>query len=233
MTTNEKSLLLAIRDNAEDDTPRLAYADWLEEQGDKGAIRYAAFIRGQIGSPDTSIEVVASKKRGVITVRVISGIKGFNPFRQQDLDRFAFVLPHGGTFVISRGFPAACEMSCSQWQTHGTAIFARYPIRLAKIDRARIWDRGGVLELTRIARTALTRFCSRAESIRVAGSFASTSDLVAFLSAAITDTLLTWPDNDKLYLAGLADGTCFPLTTHPLAIDAQKRLYQRLNVSFP
>lgn len=42
---DQKALLLAIRENVADDTPRLAYADWLEEHGN---VERAAFMRYQI-----------------------------------------------------------------------------------------------------------------------------------------------------------------------------------------
>src|SRR5262249_16680589 len=42
--TTEAGFLRTILDNPDDDTPRLAYADWLEEHGDSAR---AAFIRAQ------------------------------------------------------------------------------------------------------------------------------------------------------------------------------------------
>ena len=43
--TDETALLRAVCSHPDDDTPRLVYADWLEEQGEP---RRAAFIRAQI-----------------------------------------------------------------------------------------------------------------------------------------------------------------------------------------
>src|SRR5262245_5485156 len=42
------ALLAAIRESPEDDLPRLAYADWLEEQGDEPSLIRAEFIRVQL-----------------------------------------------------------------------------------------------------------------------------------------------------------------------------------------
>ena len=42
--SDEEGLLAAIRDNPDDDTPRLAYADWLQEHGQDDR---AEFIRLQ------------------------------------------------------------------------------------------------------------------------------------------------------------------------------------------
>jgi uncharacterized protein (TIGR02996 family) len=43
------ALLRAICDNPDEDTPRLAYADWLDEQGGESNIARAEFIRLQVG----------------------------------------------------------------------------------------------------------------------------------------------------------------------------------------
>src|SRR4051812_15377676 len=45
---NPQALLRAICDDPADDLPRLAYADWLEEQGDDAGRARAAFIRAQV-----------------------------------------------------------------------------------------------------------------------------------------------------------------------------------------
>src|SRR5262245_42365097 len=46
--SDEASLLAAICDNPEEDTPRLAFADWLDENGRRDDRMRAAFIRAQI-----------------------------------------------------------------------------------------------------------------------------------------------------------------------------------------
>src|SRR4051812_42610458 len=45
--TREDDLLRAIRDNPEDDSLRLVYADWLEEHGGPAGLERAEFIRVQ------------------------------------------------------------------------------------------------------------------------------------------------------------------------------------------
>src|SRR5262245_44958530 len=44
----EAIFLQAIRDVPDDDTPRLVYADWLEDQGKADSLARAEFIRVQI-----------------------------------------------------------------------------------------------------------------------------------------------------------------------------------------
>jgi uncharacterized protein (TIGR02996 family) len=48
VVTTEMALLAAVVANLDDNLPRLAYADWLEEQGGKDACRRAELIRVQI-----------------------------------------------------------------------------------------------------------------------------------------------------------------------------------------
>lgn len=48
MTDDEAAFLRAICDQPEDDAPRLVYADWLDERGDKASLNRATFIRAQI-----------------------------------------------------------------------------------------------------------------------------------------------------------------------------------------
>src|SRR5262245_60556904 len=46
--SDAKALLQAIRDDPDDDLPRLAYADWLEEYGVEEQLARAEFIRAQV-----------------------------------------------------------------------------------------------------------------------------------------------------------------------------------------
>ena len=44
----EEAFIAEIAEHPDDDTPRLIFADWLEEQGDPGSLAQAEFIRVQI-----------------------------------------------------------------------------------------------------------------------------------------------------------------------------------------
>jgi uncharacterized protein (TIGR02996 family) len=48
MSATHDSFLQAIIEQPDDDTPRLVYADWLDDQGDEHSAMQAAFIRAQI-----------------------------------------------------------------------------------------------------------------------------------------------------------------------------------------
>src|SRR4051794_19121068 len=45
-----EALYQAIVDHPTDDLPRLAFADWLEEQGDEASVARARYIRGEVAS---------------------------------------------------------------------------------------------------------------------------------------------------------------------------------------
>ncbi|MBY0456405.1 MAG: TIGR02996 domain-containing protein, partial [Gemmataceae bacterium] len=47
MLSDRDALLAAIRANPDEDTPRLAFADWLDEHGDEADRARAEFIRVQ------------------------------------------------------------------------------------------------------------------------------------------------------------------------------------------
>ncbi|HJZ56263.1 MAG TPA: TIGR02996 domain-containing protein, partial [Gemmataceae bacterium] len=46
--TDEHALLAAIREHPEEDTPRLVYADWLDEQGGQANRDRAEYIRAAV-----------------------------------------------------------------------------------------------------------------------------------------------------------------------------------------
>ena len=55
--TEREALLHAIRLEPDEDTPRLVYADWLDEHGDEADRAHAEQIRVQIEFPAERIEV--------------------------------------------------------------------------------------------------------------------------------------------------------------------------------
>jgi uncharacterized protein (TIGR02996 family) len=66
--SDEAALLAAIRANPEEDTPRLMYADWLEEQGGASNTDRAEYIRLEIDiaraeSSDPGADLAAERKR--------------------------------------------------------------------------------------------------------------------------------------------------------------------------
>ena len=55
--TDGDLLRAAVLSQPDEDTPRLAYADWLDEVGGEREVAYAGFIRRQIADPDEVIRL--------------------------------------------------------------------------------------------------------------------------------------------------------------------------------
>src|SRR5215217_464141 len=116
--SQQDAFLSAIREAPDDDTPRLAYADWLEEHGDPDR---AAFIRVQCrlaemspGDPDW-VDLIEQQHELVAaqTLRLLRSVP-------EQPDRFAasgIIDDHEEPF--RRGFPyfIACQTSDDEWST--------------------------------------------------------------------------------------------------------------------
>src|SRR5688500_4147160 len=61
--SDKDALLAAIRDNPDDDTPRLAFADWLDEQGGASNEAWAEYIRLEIQHERDFPEVAWTKAK--------------------------------------------------------------------------------------------------------------------------------------------------------------------------
>jgi uncharacterized protein (TIGR02996 family) len=127
MTSQRDALYRAICAQPDEDTPRLAYADLIEEDGD---IAEAAFIRAQIA---------------------LAHVAEYDPLfistRQLDPDAFTAhglvhtlpkALPNGygwNTFEFRRGFPwKVAVVSGDAFTDDGGAIFAAVPVQALDID---------------------------------------------------------------------------------------------------
>ncbi|MBY0460193.1 MAG: TIGR02996 domain-containing protein [Gemmataceae bacterium] len=80
MTDTEAALLAAIAANPEEDTPRLVYADYLDERGDKLAAARAEFIRLQVmlyRAPADTLEVRVARTRANGLLELFAAPWGF------------------------------------------------------------------------------------------------------------------------------------------------------------
>jgi uncharacterized protein (TIGR02996 family) len=130
--SDESALLAAIRANPDEDTPRLVYADWLDEQGGASNAVRAEHIRLQIerahiDEDDLNPEVVARRKElgariGPIEKKYkkawgaeLTGKKG--PLRGRDC-----------FFHLRRGFPEQAHAPADRLIAEGEALFRLAPI---------------------------------------------------------------------------------------------------------
>lgn len=147
----------AIRAAPDDDAPRLACADWLDEHGEESR---AAFIRVEIemyrrkvafktppwvDPKDEATRRVpwreAINRRWVLAYGRLIKSQGFRPleFVQHHSDRPIQTtrLLYGTT---KRGFVEGVSSSAADWLTHGDVIYAREPVREVTLTtRPLIW----------------------------------------------------------------------------------------------
>jgi uncharacterized protein (TIGR02996 family) len=150
--TDDQALLAAIREHPDDDTPRLAYADWLDEHGGPLDRDRAEFIRLQIelhprrGEPETP-ELAARRKRAAALERrfkprlaaPIIGKKG--PLHG----------PHAFTNV-TRGFVSRVGGHAANWVANGDRVFDLAPVTNVGIDDLTDATLAGVLASAWVAR---------------------------------------------------------------------------------
>jgi uncharacterized protein (TIGR02996 family) len=129
VTSEQQALLWAIIDRPDEDTPRLVYADWLDEHGPTGADRArAAFIRLQIEAArleeydprrldlEGQAEALLNVQREDGVPRAwLAGLEGW------------MVNHHYGSF--ERGFPALVTVKPDELLDRGHELWAVTPIR--------------------------------------------------------------------------------------------------------
>lgn len=94
-------LLAAILAQPDEDTPRLAYADWLEETGDEADQRRADLIRVQVEHAAERLEL---------------------PWAHPEID--------GVTGTVRRGFVEEIELTEEQFLAHAAELFRQHPVTI-------------------------------------------------------------------------------------------------------
>ncbi len=134
------SLLAAILAHPDEDTPRLMFADWLQENGQSAR---AEFIRAQVrGVPDDWIYNQPSQhpltphQQGHRSAFPGWRLLGWNPADrdvryqrpyEQGLSHSVFKV------MFARGFADRVTLSAVDWLTHAEAVLARHPLRQVKL----------------------------------------------------------------------------------------------------
>lgn len=116
--TDRDALLAAVRDHPAEDTPRLVYADWLEENGQR---ERAHLIRYECGGPDwmTPDEEFAALM--------------LDPRELIDLP------PGFALYEFRRGFPSWVACSLANWRRHGPGLVRREYIGNVRIKGVASW----------------------------------------------------------------------------------------------
>ena len=135
-TDDGTALLAAILAHPEEDTPRLMYADWLEEHGKP---ERAEFIRAR--GEAVWVAFVGCYNEMFNEIRAAHSVRfcGFgrhNDDAKQPYLRFGWFQPgegrprieHNISFYFDRGFAAAVRCPAAWWLLEGDAIRERYPV---------------------------------------------------------------------------------------------------------
>jgi uncharacterized protein (TIGR02996 family) len=147
----QAAFLAAILAAPEDDTPRLVYADWLEEHGE---VVRAEFIRVQVE--------LAGVERRAGGLEALGLLRWDHPWRlrakalrrrERELD---FVPPAASaawcwplaelhlawSWTMRRGLAEEVTCTCRDWLAHGPAVVAAQPVTRVALRDQRPWHAG-------------------------------------------------------------------------------------------
>ncbi len=139
MSTDGELLLRAIFNNPAEDTPRLVYADWLEEQGEHD---WAEFIRTEVAvehapeCPDYMSELGRCPCLRCELRRKVDRLQNCPSAVKWRR------LPWGASARIDfrRGFLFRLQVTTAQWLAHADAITAAHPIERVRLTTWPEWD---------------------------------------------------------------------------------------------
>lgn len=174
-TTDREALLAAIIAQPDEDTPRLAYADLLDETGgDENAAR-AEFIRLQIASARGSVDQgLLKRQRTLLTRHGASWVgPGFSVHPAWDgYITDSYLLVKEASFNFRRGFVEEIATSPAKFGPLAKRLLVTHPIRAAHFFRRRTHRRTGWLQRA-LARPELGRF----KAIQLSEAGVTDSDL--------------------------------------------------------
>lgn len=145
MSRDRDAILKAILDSPGDDLPRLAFADWCEENGDPDR---GEFIRVQLelarwtdddGWMPMGLNRESLRAREKQLFRE-SGPKWWDdlPGRYRSTEDHARIVAMGGlAYKVRRGFVDSVECPMASWLLDGVAIATRHPVRSVSIKDKR------------------------------------------------------------------------------------------------
>jgi uncharacterized protein (TIGR02996 family) len=131
-TDTGTALLAAVRATPADDTVRLVYADWLEEQGEE--LR-AEFIRATCAGDFGNLPAGSLVREGALAQAKANGVEWFGPFGVVCLRRELFQkeMTGGSVALVRRGFVEEVRAPADWWLAHGDAVTARHPVRAVRL----------------------------------------------------------------------------------------------------
>jgi uncharacterized protein (TIGR02996 family) len=167
----EQAFLQAIREDPDDDTPRLIYADWLQEQGSQANEDRANFIRWQCRlahmAEDDPLRAGLQSEAD----------KLLNLHRQEWMQPLRDIVPalRDEDVTFARGSPASVTLRRLQDLAHAEEIAGRVPFQELRLylTGSSVIDNAGALALAESPHLRrLTRLDLRYNDIGYAGSLA-------------------------------------------------------------
>jgi uncharacterized protein (TIGR02996 family) len=130
-----EALLRAILDQPKEETPRLVYADWCDENGQPERaefIRVQVTIAGWGTTPPADAEEWVRRER---ELRWAHGLKWALPATEVHHSGPTGVGPSAGHILgfFSRGFVSHVSCSWPDWRTHADAILAAQPVERVRL----------------------------------------------------------------------------------------------------
>ena len=122
--SDREALLAAIRMHPDEDTPRLVFADWLDEHGEEFDGWRAAFIRGQIAGARPKLHKWMARKWFAILPRDFEIRKGKYLWFHE--------LPHASASIV-RGFIERVRCTAADWLANADTILAEHPVRRVRL----------------------------------------------------------------------------------------------------
>jgi uncharacterized protein (TIGR02996 family) len=143
----DKGFLHAIIENPQDDTPRLIYADWLEEHGDPGR---AEFIRVQCELARTD---EADERSTLLRERAWELLRQHGRGWREELQAWA----QGASPWFRRGFVAGIATTARQFLSSGKGLCGRTPLESVRLrdPRERLNELAQCASLSRLSELVL------------------------------------------------------------------------------
>ena len=140
------AFLADILEHPDDDTPRLVYADWLEENGDTDDALRAEFIRVQVKLARSPDEHLRLRERELWEMSDSDGWLIPDPVAPQsahiclETETMALAETIGdalSVLVFRRGFVERVRFPLAAWLEYGPALVASHPIQRVELNDRR------------------------------------------------------------------------------------------------
>jgi uncharacterized protein (TIGR02996 family) len=155
VTSDEQALLAAIVAAPGDDTPRLVYADWLDENGHpyraEGVRVGCELSRLTVGDPATD-----ARAQALIATR--DGLAHTNHYWQKEVQARLPPPNRQTSFIVHRGLPCIVSCTVKYFLEHAAAILAAAPVEEVRFRKPSPKGLAGLADVPEFARVSAVQF---------------------------------------------------------------------------